>query len=292
MQKSRLHLGRHAWPLVAISLTLAATAGAGVAGPVRPSPDVRYLEESFTRLDALQLPDGAAAPPAEVLAGVRSLLRVHAEAVASLAALHPLSSVTGIESQDRYEHRIVQRLVQLVLPALATAPSRPSDQDILTFSALVPEPLPLGKTPVGFMVLHRVRDAVNAADLLGADPTESQDAIAQLALRYMAEPIELYRAAHEDLQSESQASEFRHQAVITRLRCPKDDATYRILAQKNKWEADGSITRIYSLQCNLCAEPLDLQFPLEFLSRLEQIRETQALKKPPKPHRPSGGLDP
>ena len=267
----------------------------GLAGGARADvahPDEEFLTSHFAEIDEI-------APTWRVTAGdpegaFRSmvlLLEYRAKALNELNERTPLTQFDGIETQDRFEDRLVRELNGILQAGLGDAPD-PDEEDALYFAAVMGDPPPLGAAPVPFMALDHAQIAVATVSALDGDPALDGATARLLADRFAAQSASYYLEKRKDPLAASASDNFRQGAVVVRMRCPKDGSNYRVAEQKRQIRNEVEIYTVLTLKCNVCYEPLTLDFPMEHVSRLNRIAERQGLKGKPTGVRPTPGLDP
>ena len=214
------------------------------------------------------------------------------EALGELAQLHPLTQFDGIETQDRYDEKVVLALLPIARAGVEADSTLPAEEDAVAFNAAMGKLPPLGPNPVGFMVLSVVQGSLAAADSLRRLPDYPAGSADKLALRLIRHLTSDFAAAREDFIRQAKVDAFRQSSVIMRLRCPRDGSPYKVSDMKNNLSDSGQVSTIYFLNCTGCDSPESLHFRLEVASRLNQASEKQPLKQQPQPKRPNPGLEP
>jgi hypothetical protein len=278
--------------LVAIvSFVLVAQAGPATAEFAKP--DQAFLDEQVPKVETMAEEVLETSPsPRNAVDAVRRLLLLRQDALLQLNQRTPLTTFDGIETQDMFDDVMVRAIHEIILVGMAADTTSPPEEDIFLFAEAVAGLPPLGESPIGFMVLGMVQNVVTAADTMVAQgllPLASAD---KLCLRTIHHATELYRGMAEDIFTTASVGEFRQNSVLMRLRCSKDEGTYKINNMKSSGGRDGSISRVYYLQCNECGEPIVLHFPLHLATELHKRIERQDLKEKPTATRPDAGLDP
>jgi len=278
---------------LAALVLVAAVLGPAPAFAVRANPDLAFVARESAAIDSLAaalLPK--AGSPAGAVAAVEQVLDARNAALRRLNEKLPLTTFDGIETGDRYDTGVVLALKQIVDMGRAAEGEAPPQEDAIYFSVILGEIPPLGKSPVGFMVLQHAHMAVNAVNALDNDPAISGDSARKLALRFMEQGMSLYAVSHVDAYALHEADSFRQSSVVVRLRCPTDGSTYRITDQKNKLGPNGEMSTLYYLKSNTTYEELVLEFPLPYVTRLNQAGERQELKEKPLPTKASSDVEP
>jgi len=177
--------------------------------------------------------------------------------------------------------------------AAQPAPSGPppSVEQIAMFESALGNLPDLGKQPLAFMVLVALEQTVNAADSLVAHQEMTRSQAAATALGFAQTALDQAKFGNKDFLTESGRDDFRQSSVILRLRCPKDQGVYKLNDIKSRVAGVGDISRIYYLQCSVCAEPRAISFPLELASRLSRLAVRQKQVRPATP-RASYSLEP
>ena len=114
---------------------------------------------------------------------------------------------------------------------------------------------------------------------------------AKIALRVVRGAATVYSDLATDIFSADRLNDFRHESLMLRLRCQKDDAPYKRNRVRNKLEPDNSLSRLYFLQCSVCAEPLEIKFPLLLPSELQKRMDRQEWTEPPEARTQGRGVD-
>jgi hypothetical protein len=250
-----------------------------------PEPDKAFLDEVIPPLRAsTEKASGGPQNAAGAMAGVRDVLTERRRVLAELAKSHKLTDLTGIATQDEYDAEVMTSLRQIVQKAAAS--------DTAHLSPIVVEPIegrleslpPLGKQPVPLMVLGYSEMAIAAGDSLVAAGA-SAPTVDRVVLGHIAAATDLAIKEGEDFFGDSAARSLRQELVLARLRCPKDQATYKMNAMKNQIKEDGGISTLYYMQCSKCGDPRVIEFPQELASRLNRMSERQKQAKPGVPTR-------
>ena len=245
-----------------------------------PEADKAFLEEAIPRLR--ETTDKAAGGPKNVtgaMAGIRELLAERRKMLAELAEKHKLSDLTGIETQDEYDSEVMvslRRIVQISAPSDTMHVSAAATQPIEGALAGLP---PLGKQPIPFMVLGYSEMAIAAGDSMVAHGSGAT-IVDHVVLSHISDATDLAIREGEDFFGDSAARSLRQELVLARLRCPKDQATYKMNAMKNQIKNDGGISTLYYMQCSKCGDPRVIEFPQELASRLNRMAERQNQSKP------------
>lgn len=277
--------------LFALICGLLLGAGPGEADP--PQPDQAFLDEQIPQVETMAR-ELLAAPhsPRGSMEGVKALLIQRQSAINQLGQRIRLSSFDGIRTQDLYDESVVRALHEVVLAGIAADTTAPPDEDVFLYAEAMSGLPPLGQSPVPFMIVGMAQSAVTVADTLvsrGLLPRASAD---KLSLRAVHHATEAYEAMQGDLLTADKVAGFHESAVLIRLRCPEDDGQYQVNHVKTRGSQDGAISRVYYLQCTVCAKPLAVEFPQELASELNRRTKRQKMKEKPKPTRPDAGLDP
>ena len=260
---------------------------------VRAQPDMEFVEQESAKINTLVqslLPQ--ATTPGGAFEAASRILAARNEALQHLNGVLPLTTFDGIVTQDHFDNRVVEALARVVDKGRAAEGDEPPQEDAIYFSVILGELPPLGKAPVGFMVLQHANMAAASVEALDKDPAITGDNARKLALRLMERAISQYEESHVDDFARHQSDGFHQSSVIVRLRCPTDNSTYRIVNQKNKMGAAGEMSTLYYLKSNSTYEELVLEFPLSYLTRLNQASELQELKEAAQPVNASRDLDP
>jgi len=282
----------HSRRIFALLPTLVALAASPALGAV-PQVDQAFLDEERIWVDTVASGQAAAVSNAvDAAEALRALLGHRAEALTRLNLTSPLTTADGLETQDLYDDMIIRAANRVIQQAKTLDLPEPTGDDAIYFASMMEAPPALGGNPVGFMTLGMVALGVRANHDLADDPAITVEASAQLTLRIAAAAVNNYLEAHVDELARYNANQFRHNAVIMRLRCPKDDGTYRLSNQKNKLRNGNQFSTIYFLKCNICYEEVELEYPVAYVTRLQEVSEPQDLKKEPEAARPAGGVDP
>jgi hypothetical protein len=245
-----------------------------------PEADKAFLEEAIPRLR--EATDKAAGGPKNVtgaMAGIRELLAERRKMLAELAEKHKLSDLTGIETQDEYDSEVMvslRRIVQISASSDSMHVSAAATQPIEGALAGLP---PLGKQPIPFMVLGYSEMAIAAGDSMVAHGSGAT-IVDHVVLGHISDATDLAIREGEDFFGDSAARSLRQELVLARLRCPKDQATYKMNAMKNQIKNDGGISTLYYMQCSKCGDPRTIEFPQELASRLNRMAERQKQSKP------------
>jgi len=274
-------------------LALGLTVAVSAAEAVTANPDQEFLDaqaESLRVLAARFQP--AAGSTDEAFRALSRFVADRGKALKTIDAKLPLTTFDGIETQDRYDDLVVRAMAPILRAAVQAAGKAPPEDDAVRFLTLLGDLPELNESPVAFMVLEYAKRAVLAAQSLEKDPEFSPETARELAVRLADRAVGIYQESHSDDLSVSFADAFRQSAVIARLRAPSDGSTYRISAERNKLNPDGSISHLYFLRSNTTYEELILEFPLRYVSKLQQVSERQKLKHTPRALHPDQGLEP
>jgi len=250
-----------------------------------PEPDQAFLDEAIPPLRAsTQKTTGGPQNIAGAMSGVRELLVERRKVLAELGEKHKLNNLTGIATQDEYDAEVMtslRKIVQLGAASDTTHPSSVAVQPIEGRLASLPS---LGKQPIPFMVLGYSEMAIATGDSMVAQGTSAQ-LVDHVVLSHIAAATDLAIKEGEDFFGDSAARSLRQELVLARLRCPKDQATYKMNAMKNQIKEDGGISTLYYMQCSKCGDPRVIEFPQELASRLNRMSEQQKQAKPGTPAR-------
>jgi hypothetical protein len=255
--------------------------------------DQAFLDTQAALIDSLvQQGSSDLTSPTRALEVAHRLLQRRETGLVTLGKTHPLTSFDGIETQDRFDRNVVEALNQVVTRAVEADTTLPPQSQAVLFNKALPMVPALGDKPVAFMVVGMAEASYVAADSLIAHHEVPPRNVAKLALRLMRYATTTYRNAQVDPITAAKAEAMRQSSVILRMRCPKDGGTYKVVQEKNKMHADGSLSRIYWLNCTVCGAPQALEFPLPLASRLNKAGSRQILKETPKAKQPDDGLKP
>jgi hypothetical protein len=276
-------------PFPALPVSILLLVAPAAAPAVVPQPDQEFLD---TKIELARAEIERLVPTSRstsgAVAALREMLEFRAETLAELEQKHKLTTLTGIETHDRFDDALVRELSRLVKNGVEAESSAPGEDDVIYFTVVMGDPPPLGKSPVAFMALQYGILAVRTVDALESDPSMSRETAEKLALRFVDSAFTLYNESHIDMQAMSFADSFRQNSVIVRLRCESDGSAYRVTGNRNKIYDDGSVATLFFLKSNATYEELVVEFPLRYLSRLSQMSDRQKnLKKKPKPLRPN-----
>jgi hypothetical protein len=251
-----------------------------------PEPDKSFLDDAIPALRAVTTKrTGGPGNAAGALSGVRELLAERQKTLAELGKKHPLTDLTGIETQDEYDSEVMTSLRLIVTHSSVSS-------DTAHFSATAVRPIqaaldalpPLGKQPIPLMVLDYSEMAITVGDSLVARGN-SPALIDHVLLAQIAAATDLAIKEGEDFFGDSAARGLRQELVLARMRCPKDQSTYKMNTMKNQIKEDGGISTIYYVQCAKCGEARTIEFPQELASRLNRMADRQKQTKPVTPAR-------
>jgi hypothetical protein len=275
-------------PFLPLFVAVIAAAGVTTAAIAEtPTADQSFLDAHLPSLTGYSDKAPGVTSPADGLAMTRKLLAYRSQALNELQAAHPLTSPDGIETQDAFDAAVVSALDRLARAAVATDTTHATPKDAENFMAAL-GPLPeMGNAPLAFMVVELAELTSMTADTLSASGVMSRRMGAKIAMQIVATAGDRFFASREDEEQASNSQSLRQSAIVMRLRCPKDGGVYRINSKKNKVRNNGSVVTLYYLQCQVCADPLLLEFPYVLATKLNKMAEKQKLPTPPQPLHPT-----
>lgn len=272
-------------PPVLLVFTLVGSIVPAVTRADVPLPDQAFLDDAIPPLRAsTEKATGGPQNVAGAMSGIRDLLVERRKVLAELGEKHKLTDLTGIATQDEYDAEVMTSLRKIVQLGAASDTTHPSPVAVQPIEERL-ESLPsLGKQPVPFMVLGYSEMAIAAGDSLVARGTSAQ-LVDHVILGHIVAAADLAIKEGEDFFGDSAARSLRQELVLARLRCPKDQATYKMNAMKNQIKEDGGISTLYYVQCSKCGDPRVVEFPQELASRLNRMTDRQKQAKPAVPAR-------
>jgi hypothetical protein len=256
----------------------------GAARAEVPTPDQDFLDRSEAELLSLvdSLTTGLHSTEG-ALAGLRRILAERERTLLELHATNPLTDLTGIETQDQYDSKVLSAVARLLAVNRTAGGAPPGPEEIAMFDAALGNLPDLGKEALPFMVLIVLEKIVLAADSLVARGDMDAAEAASTALGFAQTAMNKAMVGDKDFLSESGRQDFRQNSVILRMRCPKDNGVYRVNNMKNWIQETGDISRLYYLQCAVCAEPRLVAFSLDLASRLNRMAVRQRQIRPATP---------
>jgi len=251
-----------------------------------PEADKSFLDDAIPPLRAItEKRTGGPQNAAGALSGVRDLLAERRRTRTELGKKHPLTDLTGIETQDEYDSEVMASLRQIVThSAVASDSGHFSAAAIQPIQAALDALPPLGKHPIPLMVLDYSEMALTVGDSLVARGSPAP-LVDHVILGQIGEATDLAIKEGEDFFGDSAARSLRQELVLARMRCPKDNSTYKMNTMKNQIKEDGGISTIYYVQCAKCGEARSIEFPQELASRLNRMSEQQKQAKRATPAR-------
>ena len=268
----------HLLPVVILLALVSSLTGAARADI--PEADKAFLEEAIPLLRAAtEKATGGPQNVAGAMAGIREVLAERRKMLAELAEKHNLTELTGIETQDEYDSEVMVSLRRILQTSGSSDTMHVSDAATQPIEGALAKLPPLGKQPIPFMVLGYSEMAIAAGDSMTAHGAAAP-IVDHVVLGHISDATDLAIKEGEDFFGDSAAHSLRQELVLARLRCPKDQATYKMNAMKNQIKDDGGISTLYYMQCSKCGDPRLIEFPQELASRLNRMAERQKQTKP------------
>lgn len=258
-----------------------------------PSPDQAMLDRLLPRAKAVT--DEALKQPMtyeHAILTIKHLVELRREALIEINGKTPLTSFDGIETQDRYDLRAIQSLLDITHTATkqdTTPPPREYHRHLGEAMGSFPA---LGDSPVAFMIYGLTDLVIRGLDRLWANPLLSREEAAKTAVVIIHAAALIFDVTTNDNLFQSNAAGLRQSSVVARLRCPVDQGTYAVSQMKNRVDAVGNIATLYTVSCQVCSEPIVLEFPQYLATRLNRMAEKQKIKKNRKSPRNARGVEP
>ena len=273
---------RHVPSLVFVLTLLAVIVPVATQADV-PQPDQAFLDAAIPPLRAsTEKVSAGSHNMSAAISGIREILVERRRALAELAEKHKLNDLTGIATQDEYDSEVMASIRKIVLLGAGADTTHPSPVAVEPVEGRLDALPSLGKQPTPFMVLGYSEMAIEAGDSLMAHGISAQ-LVDHVVISRIADATDLVIKEGEDFFGDSAARSLRQELVLARLRCPKDQATYKMNAMKNQVKGDGGISTLYYMQCSKCGDPRVIEFPQELASRLNRMSEKQKQAKPAAP---------